>query len=191
MRSLLYPMMSIGMVTVPVFVLGCSSPAAPASGDGGGEDGGAEASGPVSFQSDLLPRFENSCGLSSACHQAQVVDPMLQRVFLGCNPASPSCSVADAGPLVYPELMKPSVELPTMPYVTPNDAANSYLLRKMENNLNGLTCVAVASDPIVRNGPAEPQPAQPCGTSMPLLQPTDTALNAQVRAWILQGAKNN
>jgi hypothetical protein len=190
MRSLRYLTTRLGIFIVPACVLACSSST---PGQGSGDGGGAEASGPVSFKTDLLPQFERACGLSSACHQEYPVqDPMVQRVFLGCNQSlSVSCSVADPGPLVYPGLMGLSQEDPSMHYVTPNDPTNSYLLRKMENTLSNLTCLPVAMDPIVKNAPSEPQPAQPCGTSMPLGLGTLADLNLLVRAWIMQGARDN
>jgi hypothetical protein len=189
MRSLISLPALLGIVTAPVFVMACSSSPAGTTPDDGG---GADALGPVSFQNDLLPKFEGSCGLSSSCHQEVVQDPKVQRIFLGCNPMSPSCSVmSPVGPLVYPGLMGFSQEAPSMHYVVPNDPTNSYLLRKLENTLSNLTCTPVAMDPIVANAPAEPQPAQPCGTSMPLGLGTLTDVNQLVRAWIMQGARDN
>jgi hypothetical protein len=193
MRSLPSLPTLLGIVTLPVLTMACSSsPSGTTPGDGGG----ADAPGSVSFQNDLLPLLMGGCGLSSSCHQEVVQDPKVQRIFLGCNPMSPSCTVPDAGPmssgpLVYQGLMGLSQEAPSMHYVVPNDPTNSYLLRKLENTLSNVQCVAVTSDPIVANAPSEPQPAQPCGTSMPLGLPMRTDINQLVRAWIMQGAPDN
>lgn len=168
-----------GIIAVSAFAVGC------------GPMGGCTDAGPVSFQNDLLPQFERACGLSSACHQELVNDSKIQRVFLGCNPGNPNCAVASPGPTVFQGLMGFSQELGSMPYVKPGDPAKSFLLYKMDNNLSGLACTPVASDPIVQNAPSEPQPPQPCGASMPLGLPMLADLNIQVRAWIMQGAPNN
>jgi hypothetical protein len=187
MRFLPSSRIHAGSIVLPVFVLACSSP--PTTGNDAGP------SGPISFKNDILPGFELSCGLSSACHQ----DPTQMRgghtqIFLGCKmSSSSSCSVADPGPQVYPALKGNSVEDPTMPYVTPNDPNNSFLLHKMDGdqaNLNS-QCLPVNNDSFVTTASSEPMPFQPCGTSMPLGQPANTDLNAKVRAWIMQGAPDN
>lgn len=167
----------------------CSSSS---TGQTPGNDGGAGAA--VSFQSELLPAFERSCGLSSSCHQEPVSDPTTQRIFLGCDvDASPNCSVNVPGPMVYQGLMKSSQENPPMPYVTPGDPTKSFLLYKLEGNLSGLEsqCRPVSMNPIVQNASGEPQPLQPCGAPMPLGLPTATDLANKVRTWITQGAPNN
>ncbi|HZU81694.1 MAG TPA: hypothetical protein VE987_02205 [Polyangiaceae bacterium] len=166
----------------------CSSSPAVA-GDAGVEAGAA----PVSFQNDLLPTFEGSCGLSSSCHQDAVTDPTAQRVFLGCKATNPNCLVANPAPVVFQGLMKTSQEDPAMPYVTPGDPTKSYILYKLQGTLSGLEsqCLPVSSDPIVQNAPGEPQPAQPCGAPMPLGGSMLTDLADRVRAWIELGAPQN
>jgi hypothetical protein len=159
--------------------------------DGGGD---APPVGNVSFKTDLMPKFAMACGLSASCHQDQVTDPKVQKVFLGCiMSASNSCTFATAGdgaPTVYMGIVnKPSQEDTTMSYVKPSDPNNSYLLHKLEGTQGTLTCVPVSMDPIVANaGGGRP----PCGALMPdgNTMP-DAVLPGLVRAWITQGAPNN
>jgi hypothetical protein len=155
----------------------------------------------ISFKSDLLAPpapavgFEFSCGLSSSCHHDPVSDPKTQRVFLGCNQMNMSCSnvvMGDEAPIVYNEIVnKPSTELPTESYVKPNDPDNSYLLRKLENRLDGLSCTPVNMNPISANAPGLPGPPLPCGYTMPLMAPLVPDFAKKVRCWISQGAPNN
>jgi hypothetical protein len=171
---------------------------------GGGNTGVASSSGGsksalISFRRDLLAPappnvgFEFSCGLSSSCHHDPVRDSKNQRVFLGCNQMNASCIVmGDVAEQVYIGIVnKPSTELPSMNYVKPNDPDNSYLLHKIENNLNGLTCVPVNMNPIVANAPGLPGPPLPCGYSMPLMSDLVPDFASKVRTWITQGALDN
>ena len=79
-----------------------------------------------------------------------------------------------------------------MPYVTPGDPNNSYLVRKLEGTLGDLEtqCAAVNMDPIVANS-SDPTPLQPCGVQMPLNSNPDQAFNMKVRNWVMQGAPYN
>ncbi len=152
----------------------------------------AEAGAPVSFQNDLLPKLEHGCGLSSSCHQDPVLDPTMQRVFLGCDMNLDSnCVVASPGPQVYKGLMGMSQEDPSMPLVTPGNPSKSFLQYKVDGNLSGLQCTPVSSDPILQNAPSEPQPAQACGVAMPLGGQVSTDLSNAIRSWITAGAPNN
>jgi hypothetical protein len=163
------------------------------SGGGGSSDGGAEAAAPVSFQNDLVPQLAMKCGLSSSCHQEQVQDPKVQRVFLGCSTSNPSCT-GSSPDVVYQGLLAASQENPTMPYVKRGDPANSYVVYKLDGDLSNsmLQCLPLSMDPILQGATGEqPTASQPCGAQMPLNGGSDTALAAQVRAWIVQGAPEN
>ena len=64
-----------------------------------------------------------------------------------------------------------------MPYVTPGDPANSYLMHKLDGDLESLESKCAQSD---------------CGQRMPKGQPQlDQATRDAIRAWITQGAPDN
>lgn len=173
------------LATLPVLPACSGSPAS-------GSPATVEAGAPISFQNDVLPKLEHGCGLSSSCHQDPVVDPTMQRVFLGCDMAlNSNCSVASPGPTVYRGLMGNSQEDPTMPFVTPGNPSESFLQYKLDGNLSALHCAPVSSDPILQNAPSEPQPPAPCGVVMPLGGGVSTELSGTIREWIMAGAPNN
>ena len=185
----------------------CSGGAAAAPSDGGnggppaGDGGGcasyasdADLKVPVvSFQKDVMPIFEKSCGVGTTCHGGDPAADVSQRgVFLGCVPdASATCMVAgDPAPQVYAGLIGPAANKPAeetcMPFVTQGDPTQSYLMRKMDSDLCGMTCCT-------QNNPAAGSVgATGCGSVMPYLQTVlPTATRDTVRRWIEQGAKNN
>ena len=200
MRSMSNSIKRIGLLLAPAFLLACSN-ASPSN------DGGTPPTGPISFRNDLLTApppaitFEFSCGLSSSCHNAPVHNPKTDRLFLGCNTANASCTASgDVAAQVYAGLvgnpdagmLVMSQENPSMPYVTPGNPDQSWLVHKLEGTLMGITCVPAAMDPIVANATSEPvTPTPDCGTQMPLTAMPDATFNAKVRAWVQQGALDN
>lgn len=204
MRFMSNSITRIGLLLAPAFLLACSS--------SGGNDGGTvvDPNKPVSFRNDLLSAappsitFEFSCGLSSSCHNAPVHNAKTDRVFFGCNTANASCTATgDVASQVYAGLvgnpdagmLVMSQELPTMPYVTPHNPDQSWLVHKLEDSnatLMGFKCVPLAMDPIVANATSEPvSPTPDCGTQMPLTATPDPTFTAKVRAWVMQGAPDN
>lgn len=127
----------------------------------------------VSFQRDLLPKFATACGLSDSCHALRTG----QRVYLGCQATSSSCTDRSPDIAVHDHLLERSAQLPSMPYVAPGDPSNSYLQHKIDGELSGLNCSGVGD--------------APCGESMPPGQPASPVFRAQLRAWILAGALQN
>ena len=124
---------------------------------------------PVSFKSDIVGNFFlNHCAFSG-CHGDNDI------LFLGNSKASGTVTnPAD----VYANIVNvPSKELLTMPYVTPGDASQSFVMRKVD----GDNCMF-----------AKQCKNQDCGDTMPhnneLL---DVASRDMLRRWIAQGAKNN
>ena len=192
----------IGLLLAPGFLLACSSSTS-------NNDGGSTQTGPISFRRDLLSAappsitFEFSCGLSSSCHNSPVHNAKTDRVFFGCNTANASCTATgDVAAQVYAGLvgnpdagmLVMSQELPSMPYVTPNNPDQSWLVHKLEGTQNQFEqmCVPLAMDPIVANATSEPvSPTPNCGTQMPLTATPDSTFNAKVRAWVMQGAPDN
>jgi hypothetical protein len=177
------------LVSLSVVTLACSSTTGAAS-----DGGGAEALGPVSFKTDLIPKFVSACGLASICHQDEVTDPKTQKVFMGCMMAAtnscPFATAADAAPTVYMGIVnKTSQEEATMAYIKPSDPDNSYLLHKIDGTQGTLMCVPVSMDPIVANaGGGRPPCGQPMPDGSPMAEPI---LRDLVRRWIAEGAQNN
>ncbi len=99
----------------------------------------------------------------------------LSRTYL--SPASGSGDAAN----IIAGMMKPSFEDPSMPVVTKGDPTKSFLMYKMDGNLNGLTAQCAKGE------------AQSCGVLMPQTStdPLSQTIRDTVRAWITQGAKNN
>lgn len=122
------------------------------------------ASPAVSFSKDVMPIFGRSCAFST-CHGSTVGSA--NGVFLGKD--TPRVYAAIVG--VHGD------ELPAMPFVTPGDPRESYLMRK----LDGSQCVL---DARCSGGS--------CQGSMPKNEVLlDLATRDTVRRWIGQGAKND
>jgi hypothetical protein len=128
----------------------------------------------VSFRTDVLPTFQNSCGLSASCH-GNPSGPIAQP-YLGPPTSAGEPSATDIDAIFAANVGVDSVKEPGMKIVAPTDPANSFLMHKMDNSLKceSLKC------------------GGNCGGSMPL----GTAVLAQeqrdkVRRWIAQGAKND
>jgi hypothetical protein len=125
----------------------------------------------VSFKSDVVPVFVQSCAFSPPCHGATSGDN--QGVYLGVKTGDPKAA------LIYAGLVgKPSNELAAMPYVTPGDPSKSYVMHKMDGDQCTLDAQCTGGS---------------CGQSMP--QSSSAILPATsrdvVRRWIAQGAPNN
>lgn len=171
--------------TIAVFSLwvsGCSSETGTGSGGSSGGatcfdyasfDGTAPA---VSFKTDVLPIFRNSCGVGGAtCHG----DPTASKgqLYLGPQNSAPEPTQTEIDDIVAGFVGSAGVMAPNMKVVVAGDASKSYLMHKMDGTLK---CADVSC------GPAG------CGQSMP----TGGALLAQadrdkVRRWIMQGATSN
>jgi len=118
----------------------------------------------VSFSKDVMPIFGQSCAFST-CHGSTVGSS--NGVFLGKD--APRVHAAIVGPK--------GDELATMPFVTPGNPRESYLMRMMD----GSQC---ALDAQCSGGS--------CQGSMPKNEVLlDLATRDTVRRWIAQGAKND
>lgn len=121
----------------------------------------------VSFKNDVMPVFVQSCTFSS-CHGSMTANNGL---YLGEH-AGPSNTQA-----VIAGMMKPSADLVTMPFVTPGNPGQSFVMHKMD----GDQCTLDAQ---CANGT--------CKRSMPDGDPILPVANRDVvRRWIAQGAKDN
>lgn len=123
----------------------------------------------VSLRKDVIPGvFSGACAFSS-CHG--VMNPATNNgVYLG-DPNGPT-SDANAT-LVQKSVLGMAGEI-AMPFVTPGDPSQSYLMHKMDGDLCTLTCKGSCLAPMPQGSPA---------------LPADKRL--VVRRWIAQGAKDN
>jgi hypothetical protein len=121
----------------------------------------------VSFKNDVLPVFVQSCTFTS-CHGSMTAN---NGVYLGEHMGATSSAT------VIANLMKPTQDLVTMPFITPGNPGESFLMHKMD----GDQCTL---DMKCTNGT--------CQTSMPQGDPILPVANRDiVRRWIAQGAKDN
>jgi hypothetical protein len=146
----------IAVVLSVVAFAGCSSSS---------PSGPGTPSGPVSFRSDVAPVFATSCATNSDCHGSADGS----NVYLA-GPAT------DSKRTLAGLVNKPANELPTMPYITPGDPTNSYLMHKIDGDLSSLGACKTKGV---------------CGDPMPKNQPTlDTTTRELIRQWITEGAKD-
>jgi hypothetical protein len=162
-------------------VAGCSGSSATNGGAGGagGAEGdcplyvvptGTDLTTPVSFTTDIMVLLNDNCS-STACHGS--ASAPTGGLFLGTL-----CAGAGDAPRVYANLVGPkSGELVSMPFVTPGDPSNSYLMHKIDGDqchfdaeCAGGSCLA----------------AMPNGGQIMPVSRRDT-----VRAWITQGAQDD
>ena len=157
-----------------VLGVGCSSSS--------GHDPGAE----VSFATDVMPIFQQSCALA-VCH-GQANNAAVENLYLGDG----TNNTPDVIARVYEGIVGvPSLEDPTMSVVTASSAAKSYLSFKLAGQQGQLSAqCAKAAAPCADC--AEPTP---CGSFMPfggtVFSQESPAQFATIQNWIAQGAKNN
>ena len=144
---------------------GCPDEGGGASCDDYAPPPGFEAATPVvSFAKDVMPIFGQSCAFST-CHGSTVGNA--NGVFLGKD--APRVHAAVVG-------MKGD-ELASMPFVTPGNPRESYLMRKMDGSQCALDAQCTGGS---------------CQGSMPKNEGVlDLATRDTVRRWIAQGAKND
>jgi hypothetical protein len=170
-------LLSTAGVLVAALAVGCSS-SSPASGN----DQGAT----VSFATDVMPIFKQSCALA-VCH-GQANNAAVENLYLG----DPTSNTPDVIARVYEGLVGvPSLEDPSMNVITASSTADSYLSFKLKGQQNQLSAqCAKAAAPCADC--AEPTP---CGSFMPfggtLFSQESPAQFATIQSWIAQGAKNN
>jgi hypothetical protein len=126
----------------------------------------------VTLRGDVLPIFRLSCGLSASCHQSPASTS--GRIYLGSSMITDN---SDAAKVHDGIVNTPSVDLPSMAVVKPNDPANSFLMHKIDGDQCTLDAQCVGKN---------------CLLSMP--QNSDlieVARRDTVRRWIAQGAQNN
>lgn len=133
---------------------------------------GFSAGADVSFKTDVLPIFRNSCGLSTACH-GNPSGPT-EQPYLG--PAmGPAITDMEIMAIFTDNVGVASAKAPSMKIVDPGSPQTSFLMAKVDDKL---TCSTVKCDTT-------------CGTSMPQGAPLPEDKRDIIRRWIAQGAKNN
>jgi hypothetical protein len=128
----------------------------------------------VSFKTDVLPIFRNSCGLSAGCHGA---DPgPAGQPYLGPPNSMGDATQAQIDAIIAANVDQAATKAPEMKNVDPGKPESSFLMHKMDNTLKceSLKC------------------GDNCGVSMPQAAPIlAQAQRDTVRRWIEQGAKND
>jgi hypothetical protein len=140
----------------------------------------------VSFATDVMPIFKQSCALS-VCH-GQPNNTAVESLYLG----DPNNDTPDVIGQVYAGLVGvPALENPSMNLITASSTADSYLFFKLQGQQDTLEAqCAKAATPC-------PDCAAPttCGASMPfggsIFSQESPAQFATIENWIAQGAKNN
>jgi hypothetical protein len=152
------------LAAVAVGTVGCPADDGPTCSDYE-PPAGFDASKPaVSFSKDVMPVFGQSCAFST-CHGSNIGPA--NGVFLG----------RDASRVHAAIVAVKSSELPDMPFITPGNPRESYLMRKMDAS----QCVL---DARCTGGS--------CQSSMPKNEATlEVETRDIVRRWIAQGAKND
>ena len=118
----------------------------------------------VQFTRDVMPVFAQSCAFST-CHGSNIGTP--NGVFLGKDSARVHTGIVNVR----------GDQLTTMPFVTPGNPRESYLMRKMDGSQCALDAQCVGGS---------------CQGSMPKNQDVlEVASRDIVRRWIAQGAKND
>jgi hypothetical protein len=221
MRSVI-PSLSLAATLTSLLAVSCSSPA-PSNAEGGtGSDAGGEGgcvpykpspsslmTPTVSFVGDVMPIFVHSCAFSGCHITPPPIDggpPPGNLEFLFVQ--DHTVPIAMYARQAYDGIVsKPTIEVPTMNFVTPGDPANSFLMRKMDFALCDLADKCAADNPLFNkyNRPDQAYPApNGCGVGMPpdllddagAMQPLVDALGMPtqretVKRWIAQGAMFN
>jgi hypothetical protein len=159
-------------------------------GSGGGGGGGGNAAAAcfdyskfdgttpaVSFKTDVLPLFQRSCGLSTACH-GDASMPFQDRPFLGPNKMVTATADDIAKILAGNVGVAASLE-PSMSLIKASDPENSFLMYKLDGEIecSKLSCADTKA----------------CGVLMPqgATEPLAQTERDTIRRWIAQGAANN
>ena len=134
----------------------------------------------VSFDADVMPIFRGSCALTASCHGAPSVVAEL-RPFLGDAAADGGATALQA--IIDGLLGVKSNEDLSMNLVTAGDAANSFLMHKLDDDQCTLIPQCMVGNSFRPN----------CGVFMPYQYPNilDVATRDTLRRWIQQGAHNN
>ncbi len=170
---------------------GCGGSSGGSGGGGGGTGGSTEnpetvcfdyskfdgATPAVSFKTDVLPVFQRSCGLSTACHGDSSM-PFQDRPYFGPNKMV-TATADDITKILAGSVGVQSALEPGMMIVKAGDPENSFLMYKLDGQVqcSKLSCAD----------------SKGCGTLMPQGSTDPLAENERdaIRRWVAQGAANN
>lgn len=133
----------------------------------------------VSFKTDVLPVFRNSCGLSSSCHgdSSSPETSVDKRPYLG-EPKDKMMSDQQIADVISAIVNVKAAKEPSMKEVTPGDPQKSFLMYKVDHTLS-------CSQLPCSSGGA-------CGDNMPQnSDPLPIDQRNKIRSWIANGAQNN
>ncbi len=118
----------------------------------------------VSFKTDVIPVFQQSCTLSMVCH-GQMNNSAEESLYLGENMGTTDPNA------VYNMLVGVKAkEIPSMNLVTASDLENSFLWHKINDNMTTLNAEPLASQCAMATAKcSDCNMSQPCGATMPYL----------------------
>jgi hypothetical protein len=143
----------------------------------------------VSFQTDVLPIFEQSCGINGGtCHGA-ATEAVLLRPFLGVFDDDAS---TDSAAILSGIVGVASNEDPQMDLVKAGDPSQSYLMHKLDGDQCTLEADCAPAEKAIIAADNNPSYTG-CGTLMPQTEavPLPQTMRDEIRRWIAQGASNN
>jgi hypothetical protein len=149
-------------------------------GSGGGCRDYATVTPGASFKDDVMPLFARSCALASSCHQG---DPGSGMEDLGLGPNMDNSPAPQATlDAIHDQLVNQDAMRSPLPYVTPDEPGDSWLMAKIEYGEADLAMCSMCE-------------GEGCGVFMPFGSPPESGLSRAERdviaAWILDGAQNN
>lgn len=137
----------------------------------------------VSFKTDVLPIFRNSCGLSSVCHGSTTPVAPAQHYY-GPKNSDPLPSAAEITAILAGAVGVKSVDEPDMNIITAGDPSQSFMMYKLDGDPQDPTSVNCAKLACVAK--------KTCLTAMPQAgNILPAATRDTIRRWIAQGAKDN
>jgi hypothetical protein len=169
--------------------LGCGG-----SGGGTGGSGGSAAPGcfdyasfdgtmpAVSFQTDVLPIFRGSCGLSTSCHGSE--SGQNGQHYYGPKNSDGNVTADQIQAIFDQSVNQPAVANPSMNVITPGDPSKSFLMYKLDGDPDAADEVSCADLECAKD--------KSCLSSMPQGGPQLPSDKRDIiRRWIAQGAKND
>ena len=131
----------------------------------------------VTFSGDVLPVFEQSCALSASCHGNPLSPsgPAGYQPYLG--EVNPETTPSDVDLIFMVNVGADSVRAPSMKIIDPGKPETSFLMHKMDGDLDCAELACLMDDCLV---------SMPQGSGILPRESRD-----KVRNWILQGAEQN
>ncbi len=186
---------SLGVLTALGVIASAAVVACSSSSSGGGS---CAANPNVSFANDIAPKvFQVSCAITSSCH-GTMNETMAENFYIGPTgttfpPAAwTSTEIAQAYGYI---VGVPSVENPSMNFITPGNLDDSYLWQKVQPNPNADSTVTQGCLPVATNTDTACfgcSASTPCGATMPYNSaPLTSDQMCLLQNWIQNGAMNN